>query len=481
MVMTDLNFMFLPVGRYYRADVPTCDPGDCMLDAAVRMRDLNISAIVVCDAGTPVGIMTDRGLRDCVIAQNMNPHDVHVHSAMNAPPITISLEASLLDALQLMSRHSVQQLIVLNEYGQLAGTITESDIFNLQKQSPQHLAMEIERAATIDELRALHIRVQDLVAQLLETGVNIQAMVRLIAGLNDRVLLRLIHVVRDSRYVCLDNRFAFIVLGSQGRSEQTLTTDQDTAIIYADDLSAAEVSLLGEFCRKVIDSLVTIGIPYCPGDTMATNEFWRRSISGWRGEIDRWLSSINLENIINIAMFCDMRTLYGDPELERAVKSHIATNLGHNELFLMKMAANVHRIRIPLCWGGRIRTETIGDLHGQLDIKRGGIFTITEGVKVLALESKILEGGTLKRIAALVEAGVLNRVEAENLCAAFDQLISLRLRFQVESISGGQAPSNNIVPDRLNRMELGKLRLALEEVCSFQGFLKRRYQLGQFF
>ena len=252
------------------------------------------------------------------------------------------------------------------------------------KQSPHRLVREIKRAATIDELRALHLRVQELVALLLGSGMNIQDLIRLIARLNDQVLLRLMQVIRADRYAGLSDRFAFVVLGSQGRGEQTLTTDQDTALIYADDLTADEVRRLAEFCREVVDAFVAIGIPYCPGDTMASNEFWRRSSSGWCGEIDRWFSSVTLDNIINVAMFCDMRTLCGDPALERGIKEHIAEQLGHNDLFLMKMAANVHRIRIPLGWTGRIKAETAGERQGQLDIKRGGIFTITEGVKVLA-------------------------------------------------------------------------------------------------
>ena len=397
--------------------------------------------------------------------------------SMNAPLITVSQEEHLLDALLRMSRHHVHRLIVLDESGRLAGIISNSDINRIQEQSPHLLVREIEEAVTIDELRILHLRVQDLVGRLLETGVAIQQLIRLIAHLNDQVLLRLIQILRAARYADMNNCFALVMLGSQGRGEQTLTTDQDTAVIYADDLPADEVQRLAEFCCEVIDAFVAIGIPCCPGDTMASNEFWRRSSAGWHLEVDRWFSSITLENIINVAMFCDMRTLYGDPALERGVKQHIETRIGRNDLFLMKMAANVHRIPIPLSWTGRIKTEQEGERQGQLDIKRGGIFTITEGIKVLALESKILDGGTLERIARLVEAGVLSTVKAENLRDAFGQLIALRLRFQVKSLREGKPPCNHIIPGLLNRMEKGLLRLALEEVLSFQELLNQRYQL----
>ncbi len=477
--MNDSNVLFLTVGQCYRPHVFSCGPDDLVVDAARRMRDQNISSLVVCEQDIPIGIMTDRDLRNKLVAQDIDPHEVHVRSVMNAPLITIRRDERIRDAVLRMTRHRIHRLIVLDEAGHLAGIITESDICRLREQSPQHLIREIEEAATIDELRMLHHRVQDLVAHLLATGVNIQELIRLIARLNDRILLRLIQVVRAGRYADLSDCFAFVVLGSQGRGEQTLTTDQDTALIHADGLTVAEVAQLAAFCRDVIDAFVAIGIPYCPGATMASNESWRRSSDGWRREVDQWFSVASLENIINVAMFCDMRTLYGDPAFELEVKQHIASHLGRNELFLMKMAANVHRIRIPLDWTGRIKTET-GDGHQELlDIKRGGIFTITEGIKVLALESKILDGGTLERIARLVEAGTLNRVEADNLRAAFDQLILLRLRFQVESLREGKTPNNTISLDRLNRMETGGLKLALEEVRSFKRLLQRRFLLGQ--
>ena len=476
--MAELNILLLPVDQYCRHEVLTCGPDDAVVEIARRMQERQISSTVVCgELGIPTGIVTDRDLRDKLVAQGMNPQDVRVRSVMTAPVITIRQNDPILDAVRLMSRHHIHRLIVLDDIDQLAGIITDSDISRLLHLSPLLLVREIEEAATLDELRLLHLRVQELVAHLIGTGVHIQELIRLIARLNDQVLLRLMQIVRAERYADLSDCFAFVVLGSQGRGEQTLTTDQDTALIYADDLTAAEVQRLADFCREVIDAFVAIGIPYCPGDTMAANEFWRRSSTGWRREIDGWFATITLENIINVAMFCDMRTLYGDPALERCIKQHIASHLGHNELFLTKMAANVHRISLPLGWSGQIKTETRGRHQGQLDIKRGGIFTITEGVKVLALEAKILNGGTLARTAQLVKAGVLNTAEAENLLAAFDQLLALRLRFQVESLRAGLPPGNHISLDRLNRMETGRLRLALEEVRAFQRLLKRHFQL----
>jgi CBS domain-containing protein len=176
-------------------------------------------------------------------------------------------------------------------------------------------------------------------------------------------------------------------------------------------------------------------------------------------------------------MFFDIRTLHGDPSLERAIKEHLREHLKQDNIFLVRTAANVLRFDPPLGWFGRIKTEKKGQHRGELDVKKAGIFAITEGIKVLALEAGILDGGTRERLQGLVAAQVLGREQAEDLEASFDFLVSLRLRAQVGAIRAGREPTNYLALDHLNRMEKGRLRLALEGVGSFQDFLNRRFQL----
>jgi CBS domain-containing protein len=339
------------------------------------------------------------------------------------------------------------------------------------------MVREIEEARSVEELKALQTRVQNLVVHLVGTGVATRDLVRLISHLNDRILLRLIALLRAERFADLTERFAFLVLGSEGRREQTLTTDQDNAIVYADDLTAAEVQRLEDFSRELIDALIAIGVPACPGGIMARNEAWRRSLSGWTGVLDRWFASATSENILKVSMFSDLRTLYGDPSLEQALKAHLTGSLRRDPAFLIRMAANVLRFVPPLGWFGRIRVERKGEYRGLLDVKKAGIFAITEGVKALALEAGAMDGGTRERMQLLVTAKVLDRQQVEDLEASLNFLVVLRLRAQVEAIRAGRNPTNHIALEHLNRMEKGRLRLALEGVGALQDFLKRRFQL----
>lgn len=475
--MAEESILFQPTGTFCQRQVITCGPDEPLVAASATMREKNISSIVVCEGRMPTGIMTDRDLRNKVVSRGEDPRKLAVRAVMNAPLITVGEDDFLFEALHRMTRHGIHRVCVVDNAGKLTGIITDSDILRLQTRSPQQMIREIEEARSVADLGKLHDRVQDLVLHLTGSGVQTHDLIRMIAHLNDQILVRLITLLRTERYRGLTERFAFIVLGSEGRQEQTLTTDQDNAIVYADDLAPDEIEQLEAFSRELIDSLIAIGVPSCPGGIMAKNEAWRRSFTDWNTVLDQWLSTPSPENILNCSMFCDLRIISGDSSLERELKTLVTGRLRGDTRYLAHMGANVLRFAPPLSFFGKIKVERSGDQRGKLDLKKGGIFAITEGIKILALEAGCLHGGTLQRLHALVDAQVFTSQEAQNLQASFTFLVLLRLRGQVEAIRQGLAPTNHLALDQLNRMEQGRLKLALEEVISLQGLLKRRFRL----
>lgn len=476
--MSDLNVLFLKVGNYCRREVVTCSPADRLVASAELMRQRNISSLVVCTEGKSIGILTDRDLRNKVVAQGIDPGTLTVADVMNSLVITISEDDYLFEALHRFSRHRIHRLVVTGSEGELAGIITASDILRVQSRSPQQLVSEIAEAASLEQLKGLHQRVQGLVRHLIGTGVHVSDMVRLIAYLNDRIVVRLIELVRTERFSDLTERFAFLVLGSEGRSEQTLTTDQDNALVYADDCAEADVLQLADFSTLLIDSLIAIGIPSCPGGIMAKNGEWRHSLSQWCSVLDQWFGTPTPEHILNVSMFSDLRLLSGDSSLEKALKEHVAGRLQANELFLGHMTANLLRFAVPLGWSGRLKTEK-GEHAGQIDLKKAGIFAITEGVKILSLGNGVQETGTVARIERLAEMDVFSKKEADDLTASYYALVNFRLRTQVDALGTGRQPDNRITLAELNRMEQERLRAALEGVREFQLNLGQRYRLGQ--
>jgi CBS domain-containing protein len=476
--MSELNILFQPVGQYCRREVITCGPDDPLVAAVATMRERNISSLVTIEACRPVGIITDRDLRNKVVALGRNPAELTVRQVMSSPLITIAESEFLFEALHLLSRHRIHRLAVTGPDNELAGIITDSDILRIQTRSPQQLVREIEEADGLDQLAALHKRVQGLVEHLVSSGVPISELVRLIAHLNDRIMIRLTELVRSQQFPDLTDRFALLVLGSEGRGEQTLTTDQDNALVYADDLSEQQVQELQSFSEALIEAVIRIGIPPCAGGIMANMPQWRHSLQDWRQQLNSWFGTPTPENILKISMVSDMRTLYGDPSLEQALRDQVAGRLVGNDAFLGHMTANLLRFGVPLGWFGRIKTEKPPH-SGLLDLKKAGIFAVTEGVKILALSNGLQMQNTRERVAALQLAGLLSYAEATDLLAVYDSLVQFRLRSQVDDLRADRRPDNLLTIADLNRMELGRLRSALEGVRSFQQLLQMRYRLGQ--
>lgn len=476
--MSDENVFFFPVGDFCRRDLITCPVEATVVELATTMREKNVSSIIVREGESPVGIITDRDLRNKVVSRGADPTALTARAIMSEPLITVAEEEYLLEVVCKMSRHNIHRVGVVDGEGKLCGIVNESDILRVQTHSPQRLLRDLERAESFDELKKIHQGVQDLVVFLSRSGVRTKDLVRLIATLNDRLVLRLIDLLRRERFADLPQNFVFMVLGSEGRGEQTLSTDQDNAIIYADGLDAETLGRIEAFSQALIDGLIQIGVPECPGGIMAKNTFWRRSLEDWSVALDQWISVPNPENILNFSMFADIRGVWGDMSLVDSLKSAVIRRAMEEDLFLSRMAANVVRFVPPLGMFGSLKVEKQGKYRGLIDLKKAGIFAITEGVKVMCLARGRLGGCTRDKIQWLKEQAILPVKQADDLDAAFSLLVFYRLRGQVDAIQAGLEPNNYINPAKLNRLELGRLRLSLEVVKSFQTTLSTHFRLN---
>lgn len=476
--MSEEATFFLPVKDYCHRSLITCNTTDSVKFSAEVMRDKGISSLIVCDSqGKPVGIMTDRDLRSKVVAGGLNPETVKVAEVMTAPVISVHEEDTLFEVLYRMSHHRIHRVGVVDDQNSLVGLINESDIIRLQNRSPQRLLRSIDEALSVVDLKKIHQESEQLVVFLSRSGVRTRELVKLISLLNDQIADKLITLLKESQFPEMGKLSTFLVLGSEGRQEQTLKTDQDNAIIIADEATPEEVKEIEAFSQVLIDSLIEIGVPECPGGIMAKNAFWRRKLGDWKDAVDSWIASPSGENILNFSMFSDMRSLCGDCGLVESLRAHIIQRAEENTIFLARMAANVCRFPPPIGMFGRIKTEKTGDHVGMIDLKKAGIFALTEGIKTLALNVGVLEGSTQDKIDLLMKKGVLSQAQADDIEASFNLLTFLRLRGQVNSAAAGREITNFISPGSLDRVEKGRLKLALDVVHSFQGMLNQYFQL----
>jgi len=476
--MAELNALFLAVGQFCRREVVCCAPEDNLMVAAAQMRQLKVSSLVVCTQQQPVGILTDQDLRNKVAAAGLCSKHLCVAEVMSSPVIQVNAATALYEALYRLSRYKIRRLVVTDDQGGLFGILSDSDILRIHTRSPQQLVLEIAEAEQVEQLKELHQRVGQLVHYLVGTGVATVELVRLVAHLNDRILMRLTELLLAQDFADMTEDFSFMVLGSEGRKEQTLTTDQDNALIYADGLAPEQLRTLESFSHALIEGLIAIGVPPCPGGIMAKNPTWRRSLSQWQAVLENWFASPTPENIMKVSMFADLRRLYGSSVLTQRLQTSVAGCLRGNDLYLSQMVANLLRFDVPLGWFGGLKS-TKGEKSGWLDIKKAGIFAITEGVKILSLAQSIEATATSERIEQLVKLEILEPATAADLQASFFALVQFRLRTQMAALDAGQRPHNLLRLSDLTRMDQERLRAALTGVSNFQQFLARRYPLAR--
>jgi CBS domain-containing protein len=342
---------------------------------------------------------------------------------------------------------------------------------------PFDLHQEIVAARSIAALREINVRMLDMAGYAIRSHVGAKSVVQLISRFNDAITLRLITLLEISEGIHLPQGATFLVLGSEGRGEQTLRTDQDNAIVYNDELPAGELRNVEHFAVHLVDALEEIGVPRCPGNIMASNPRWCRSVSEWKRHINQWVAVPTPEHILNFGMFQDLRTLHGDETPAMQLRDHICTAVRCHGIFLPNMACHVVRFPAPFTIFGRIRVEQSGKHTGMVDLKKAGIFAITTGASLLALESGIIGGDTWKKLDLLGKLGFFSSGDLEVIVKAFTFLVQLRLQQQLRELSIGSEPTNYVDPLIMTDTEHEELRLALKGVNTFLWIFRDHYLL----
>jgi len=339
------------------------------------------------------------------------------------------------------------------------------------------LYQEIEAAQSIDQLRSLGVRMLDMVKSAIDTDADIKSIVQRISQHNEAITLRLIALLDCCEGVRLPEGATYLALGSEGRGEQTLRTDQDSAIVYIDDLSPEKLREVERFATRLVDALEEIGVPRCPGNIMASNPEWRHSLTEWKRLLDQWINIPTPEHMLNFGMFQDLRPLYGNLMLGTQLSEHIRVAVSGTSLFFPHMASHAVRFPTPLTIFGRIRVERGGEHKGKVDIKKTGIFAITVGASLLALESGIVGGTTWDKFNFIGKRRVLSGCDLKATEEAFSFLVRLRLQWQLRELSAGGRPTNHVEPRVMSNSERDQFHKALKGVNTFLRIVRKHYAL----
>lgn len=345
------------------------------------------------------------------------------------------------------------------------------------EEESRSLYQETEQAQTIEQLRKLGQRIVGLVRFALTGQIQIESIVRLISGFNDAITLRLIALLASEEGIRLPAGAAYLVLGSEGRGEQTLRTDQDNAIVCADDLPPEQLCEVMRFADRLVQALEAIGVPRCPGNIMASSPQWRHSLAEWSNLVSEWISAPTPEHVLNFGMLQDLRPLHGDHALVLQLRDQIRAAVQRSGTFFPNMACHVVRFPSPFTIFGRIRVEPSGQHRGKVDLKKSGIFAITAGATLLALEAGIVGGSTWDKLRQLRTLGVITGHDLETIESAFNYLIRLRLQHQLQERLADREAANHVDPEAMTDKELEQFRQALQGVSTFLWIFRDHYNL----
>jgi CBS domain-containing protein len=443
----------------------TCDPGETVAEAARRMRDQQVSSLVV--RGRPPGLVTASDLRDRVLATGRSG-DTPVEAVMTAPLQTMPAEATLGEVLLAMVDRGIHHLPLVSE-GQLVGMVTDTDLLRHESRHPLFVRRQLDRASGPQGLPAYAQEVAAAAVRLVEAGSPAGDVTRFLAGAHDALYAR---VIRDGEAALGPPPcpYALLVLGSGARREPTLRTDQDHALVLADDPPTGAAAWFADLAEHLAATLAHCGLPRCPGDVMATNPARRVPRRAWQDQFASWIQEPDEEALLEAAIFFDFRQLHGDLDAEAALRPVIRRAAG-NRRFLGRLARAALRRRPPLGFLRQLR----GDHQGRIDLKAHGTAPIVDLARLLALEAGSAETATATRLRTATERRTVGRTAAD-LVAAFEYLQEVRLRHQAGRLQAGAAPDDLIVLADLGALERRWLKDAFHLLHTCQESVRIAFQ-----
>ncbi|MFD1255826.1 DUF294 nucleotidyltransferase-like domain-containing protein [Mucilaginibacter terrae] len=450
-----------------------CHGSTPIYEAARQMAAHKVSCLFVTDEQQRIfGYVTDITLRDKVIARQKNAAD-NVNTVMDNPIVSINVEAYVYEALLMMFSTKTRYLLV-EKQGEFIGFLSRNKLLSEQAQSPLVFIQSVKSALSDDELKRKWDSVPHFVNQLLERGVNAQIANQVVTTIADTIAQKVIEGVIE-QVGTPPAKFVFMVLGSEGRKEQTFKTDQDNAIIYEDKANEHREEVREyflEFATQVSGRLNSIGIAYCTGGFMAQNPKWTHSLSHWKRNYVSWMAESLPETVIHFSTFFDCRFVYGDATIMDELKVFLNEELQKpmDKLFY-NMTINALQYEPPLTFFNNIRTFTKNSRE-VFDIKKA-MTPIVDLVRVYALKNRVFEVNTGERMKALRKIDVFTETAYNELYQSYYFLMSMRLKNQAtQIIHDKKEPDNYIDLSNLTKIERVTLKEIFKVIGNFQSKIK---------
>lgn len=461
----------------------TCKQNRTVQEAAQCMRDKRVGSIVITnEQELPLGIITDRDLRNKIVTGDL-PLTTTVTEIMSSPVICIPPSIAVADVQIEMVRKGVHHLCV-TEDGTIdtpvIGVISEHDLLVVQANNPAVLIREISRAKNGEDLRFIRDKAESLLQKYLFQEVSIAFISNIMSEINDSIIFRAIELalkqMEAEGFKQPKAAFCWLALGSEGREEQLLRTDQDNALIFEDVPKSKYQSTKDyylQLSKKTTDILNECGFEYCPADMMASNPRWCLSLSEWKKQFDDWIYRPGAEEIMFTTIFFDYRPVYGNKDLAKALTDSIYHSISNQDIFLGFLAKNALQNPAPLSFFRNFMVERSGEHKDEFDIKARAMMPLTDAARLLILSAKQYGlNNTFHRFDHMAKLEPKNAELYEQAADAYEILMRFRALQGLKNKDSGRF----FRPDELNKMQRMMLRNCFKPIKDLQDLIEIRFR-----
>ena len=450
------------------------DTNKTIFEAAKIIKQEKIPTLLLKDENGEMYIVTDSDFRQKVILNRMDYDDLVVKIASKGL-IYINEDDFLFNAQLQMAKHGLKRVVVKNDHDEIVGILDQISLSSFFATNTFAVSNQIINAETLDELKEASHSFIKIIKSLNAKGVKIEFISKLINQLNKKLLDKLYKILAPKELI---GKSCLVVMGSEGRAEQILRTDQDNALIISDDCSISEEKLR-EFTHLFTETLVDFGFPRCEGNIMVSNPYWCRKQSDFKELIYEWVNSPSGDNFMNIAIFYDALCVSGDIEIIKELKNYLFKISSNSQSFYTNFARVINSFDVPLGFFDGFVFNSKDEKHkDEIDIKRGGMFIIVQGIRSLSIQNRVLNTNTIKRINSLKELKVLDDESAKELIMAFNILNSLKLKASLEKLDKKEKIDNFVNPNRLTIMEKDLLKESFKIVNKLKKRLENHFKLN---
>jgi CBS domain-containing protein len=416
-----------------------------------------------------LGVFTTTGLQRAIV--HGSPLDqLPVRELASFSLVSVRPDDHLFDAQALMIRHKVQRVVVADGE-RIVGFLEQLDLLSFLSNHSYLITRRILEAGDIGTLALAAEQITRLIGLLHRGGTKVSQIARLVQELNAKLFERAWQLIAPAD---LAANSCLFVMGSEGRGEQLLKTDQDNGLVLRDGYVCEHD--LAAICQRFSDALTAFGYPECPGRIMLSNPQWRQPANTFGQSVRRWLLMPDAESLMALAIFVDAHAVCGDPSLLEQVRAEVFKLTTDNDALLARFAAAIDAFENPGGWWNRL--FAIGDAgRERLDLKKAGIFPLVHGVRSLALEMRVPLTGTVERIDALVAAGKVPPDMAPDLIDSLHFFMGLKLKVGLDALDLGRSNGRVIDVDKLSSLDRDLLKDTLGVVKRFKAMLRQRYRL----